>query len=71
MQREEEAAASGHLNLSMPMVSHGPHQNNHPPQSQEYEDDEEDDYEEEDYDEDEDEEEDDEAVRGRHIFIHV
>ncbi|KAF8444219.1 hypothetical protein BGX38DRAFT_1198635 [Terfezia claveryi] len=60
MQREEEASAggSGHLNLTMPMSSHGSHPNNHPPQPQEYEDDEEDEEDEDEYDYEEDEEED-------------
>lgn len=67
MQREEEAA-SGHLNLAMPMSSHGAHPSNHPPQSQEYEDDEEDEEDEDDYEDDYDEEED-EPVRGRHSLF--
>ena len=67
MKREEEPTASGHLNMTMPISSHAPHPNNHPPQPQEYEDEEEDDDDEEDYDYD-DEEDDDEAVRGSLYF---
>ena len=70
MQREEEASAggSGHLNLTMPMSSHGSHPNNHPPQHQEDEDDEEDE-EDEEYDEYDEDEEEDEPVRGRHPLL--
>lgn len=60
MQREEEATAvaSGHLNMTMPLSSHGLHANNHAPQAQDYEDDEEEEEEEEEYEYEEDEEED-------------
>lgn len=71
MQREEEASAvaSGHLNMTMPLSSHGSHPNNHPQQSQEYEDeDEEEDDEEYEY-EDEDED-DDEAVSWLPYYLY-